>query len=544
MSAAMANPLHWTATDPAVLWSCGNVSEAIPGVSTALNWSFVDDAVERAGRRAFHAMGVLSRRELALGERAEARFMTSFYGRTVANIDAMRMIGDRMPGTSAGAVEAQLFGDVRPDAVDRSTLRRVPFLALRLPRTALTIRTRQLRQRAELVRWWQAAVLAPPADLDGARALLISARAWYTEAFELATVTSMLAQGIYDQVAAQTSAAGRPELVNRLTTGYTGLLETGLVCDLWSLAHGGMDRATFLLRHGYHGPQEGQMDSRVWRERPAPVLSLAERYAGRDAGEHPLIAERRQVRVRLEAEAELRGALGRWRAPGATVTLRIAQALIPLREIGKASYTQALDGARVAARALGRELAQAGHLDDPDDVFGLTYDELTAGAIPADARRLARERAELRARYRMTELPEKWSGPPTPIPATGAANGSARAEGAGGGDAPVRGEGCGGGVVTGTVRVVDDPAEDDLEAGEILVCRTTDPGWVSLFHLAAGVAVDMGGRMSHAGIVARELGVPCVACTGDGTRRLNTGDRVRLDGDRGHIEILQRGSNT
>jgi pyruvate,water dikinase len=88
--------------------------------------------------------------------------------------------------------------------------------------------------------------------------------------------------------------------------------------------------------------------------------------------------------------------------------------------------------------------------------------------------------------------------------------------------------------------VVSDPADDDLQPGEILVCRSTDPGWVSLFDLAAGIAVDMGGRMSHAGIVARELGLPCVTCTVDGTQRLRTGDRVRLDGDAGRIEILER----
>ncbi|MCW3014233.1 MAG: PEP-utilizing protein mobile region, partial [Solirubrobacterales bacterium] len=270
----MANPLHWTATDPDVLWSAGNVSEAIPGVSTALNWSFVDDAVERAGRRAFYAMGVLKRSELAPGGDAEARFMIAFYGRTCANIEAMRMIGDRMPGASANAIEEQLFGDLRPGAEDRPTLRRVPFVALRLPRTVLTLRATQLRFRTDLVAWWRAAVLAPPQDLDGARALLVEARARYTRAFELATVTSMLAQALYDQVVALAERAGRQDLQHELTTGYTGMLETGLVSDLWELAHDRMDLPSYLLRHGYHGPAEGQMASAVWRERPAPLLSL------------------------------------------------------------------------------------------------------------------------------------------------------------------------------------------------------------------------------------------------------------------------------
>jgi pyruvate,water dikinase len=88
--------------------------------------------------------------------------------------------------------------------------------------------------------------------------------------------------------------------------------------------------------------------------------------------------------------------------------------------------------------------------------------------------------------------------------------------------------------------VIVDPATEDLEPGEILVCRATDPGWTSLFHLAGGVAVDMGGTMSHAAIIARELGIPCLTCTVDGTRRVRTGDLVRLDGDAGSLEILER----
>ena len=89
--------------------------------------------------------------------------------------------------------------------------------------------------------------------------------------------------------------------------------------------------------------------------------------------------------------------------------------------------------------------------------------------------------------------------------------------------------------------MVLDVADERLEPGEILICRATDPGWTSLFHLAGGVAVDMGGTMSHAAIVARELGIPCLTCTVDGTRRVRTGDLIRLDGDGGQIEIIERG---
>jgi hypothetical protein len=215
----MANPLHWDATDPGVLWSPGNVSEAIPGVSTALNWSFIDDAIETSARRAFHSLGVLGDDELRLGSRAEERFMVCFYGRTVANIEAMRMIGDRMPGTSANAVEEQLFGVVRPDAVNNPNYARLPAVAVRMPRTVARLKRSQLAFRAEIVSWWRDAVIHPPSDLDSARALLRVARERYTRAFELGTVTSMLAQALYDQVVLLCQSAGRDGLQHRLVTG-------------------------------------------------------------------------------------------------------------------------------------------------------------------------------------------------------------------------------------------------------------------------------------------------------------------------------------
>ncbi|HEV3056571.1 MAG TPA: PEP-utilizing enzyme [Solirubrobacteraceae bacterium] len=520
------NPLHYEATDPDVLWSPGNVSEAIPGVSTALNWTFIDDAIETAARRAFHSLGVLSNAELRPGGRAEERFMVCFYGRTVANIEAMRMIGDRMPGTSANAVEEQLFGVVRPEAVNHPSYARLPVVAALMPRTVATLRARQLALRAEIERWWRAAVLDPPADAAEARALLRDAQERYTRAFELGTIASMLAQALYDQVVLLAGAAGRAGLQHRLVTGYADVLETRLLKDIAAFALGRIDLPSFLLRHGFHGPDEGQLVSQVWRERPEPLHALAKRYASLPADRDPDTAAARQGAIRLEAERELLTALGRFRAPGARLTLSIARALIPQREVGKANYTQCLDGARIAARVLG------GQFDDPDQVFGLTYQELTADRLPRDAEGLAAERQALRDDYLTSELPEKWTGPPARIPLDGAPASQSN------GHAPISGEGVGGGSVTARVRIVLDPAAEELEPGEILVCRSTDPGWVSLFQLAGGVAVDMGGTMSHAAIVARELGIPCVTCTVDGTRRLQTGDLVRLDGDNGRIEVL------
>ena len=96
-----------------------------------------------------------------------------------------------------------------------------------------------------------------------------------------------------------------------------------------------------------------------------------------------------------------------------------------------------------------------------------------------------------------------------------------------------------GGVVEGPVRLLANGEQlDTLEPGEIIVAQTTDVGLTPLFLVAAGVVTELGGPLSHAAIVAREYGVPAVVSVDGATRALRTGDRVRVDGDRGIVEIL------
>jgi pyruvate,water dikinase len=96
--------------------------------------------------------------------------------------------------------------------------------------------------------------------------------------------------------------------------------------------------------------------------------------------------------------------------------------------------------------------------------------------------------------------------------------------------------------VEGSVRVLDGPEQgDQLQAGEILVAVTTNVGWTPLFPRAAAVVTDVGAPLSHAAIVARELGIPAVVGCGSATTRLHNGDRVRVDGGNGIVEILGNG---
>ncbi|HEY1974487.1 MAG TPA: PEP-utilizing enzyme [Pseudonocardia sp.] len=90
----------------------------------------------------------------------------------------------------------------------------------------------------------------------------------------------------------------------------------------------------------------------------------------------------------------------------------------------------------------------------------------------------------------------------------------------------------------GTRRPGTDPTFAGVEPGEILVAPTTDPSWASIMFLSAGLVVDIGGALSHAAIAARELGIPCVVNTGDGSRVIQDGDMLRVDGTAGTVEII------
>jgi pyruvate,water dikinase len=183
---------------------------------------------------------------------------------------------------------------------------------------------------------------------------------------------------------------------------------------------------------------------------------------------------------------------------------------------------------------LGPRLAEAGHLHTASDAVYLTIDEHLAGPGEASAD-LAAFRRTRRDAYRAMTLPTTFVGMPQPLAEapSSATTGSATISGAAGSA----------GIAEGPARVIVDLDDaGDLEPGEILVCRHTDPAWVAAMALADGLVIDIGAPASHGAIVARELGIPCVIGTATGTLKINTGDHIRVDGTQGMVEILRRRS--
>jgi rifampicin phosphotransferase len=95
------------------------------------------------------------------------------------------------------------------------------------------------------------------------------------------------------------------------------------------------------------------------------------------------------------------------------------------------------------------------------------------------------------------------------------------------------------GVVEGIAHVIHDPATESLAAGEILVAPHTDPGWTPLFVHAAALVTEVGGLITHGSVVAREYGIPAVVSVASATTQIRTGQRIRVDGTRGFVQILE-----
>lgn len=519
--------------EPDTTWTTGNVAEAFPGVFTAFGLSFVFGPMELAFRRVFRDLGVYAATEVYVPTPVEDCFWSAFAGRGAGNIDKFRDIADVMPGTSASAVEQQLFGYVRPETVDANVRRRYPAILARAPRWLLSIPKRHDAMFAEL-RQWRLEHIPRIATLDeaGCLELLADARRRFEDVMSIHMGVAMVSSSLADKVAEAAAAAGHAGLEAQLLSGV-GSDENEVAHDLWALAHGDLSMTQFADRHGYHGPGEGQLHGSVWREDPAPVLARLDDYRAisSDSPRSPRARSAAQVALRTEARRTLLAGTSRRKRWSIAGLLRIATRFLVLREQGKAGYLIALDVARATARRLGDHLVDAGVIASRDDVFHLRYDQLAAG-MRTDQRGVVSRRAHDFVGRQGLRLPLAWSGMPEVIKV-----GDGAGAVVGVGDV-VTGVAASGGVVEGRARVVRDPADVELEDGDILVCETTDPGWVSLFLVAGGVVTDHGGLLSHGPIVARELGLPCVCGTETGSHRIQDGQRLRLDGDRGVVEVI------
>ncbi len=327
---------------------------------------------------------------------------------------------------------------------------------------------------------------------------------------------------------------------NALLTGARGggsaLASLGPVLGLAQLARGEIDRQTYVERWGHRGPHEFEIS----RPRPAedPNWIDAQLADSRAARDDALALLKRQEQVRTQALARLRQRYPR-RADDISLRIERAGAAFAAREAARSEVIRAFwihrDFVLKASAMTGIG----------DDVFLLDIREILGllGGDPSPRAKIPIRRATYEAYRALPKYPTLIRGAFDPF--TWAADPNRRADvfDALGTLPPtaqeVRGFSGAAGVVEGMARVLASPEEGEaLRAGEILVTMVTNVGWTPLFPRAAAVVTDVGAPLSHAAIVARELGIPAVVGCGNATTLLHTGDRIRVDGERGSVEVL------
>lgn len=297
---------------------------------------------------------------------------------------------------------------------------------------------------------------------------------------------------------------------------------------------------------GYKSMWAHEFSFKTWREDASPIVEAVRGYLEVDYNYPDEIAA---VAKDLEAaraetmegipEGEVRDRLAK--------ALELSLRMNPLTPDHHFYIDQGTNArVRLVLIAIGKKLVEEGKINDPEDVMYLHYNELRtlmAGSNGFDAEDLIGDRRDQREdAYEIR--PRDWVGTATeeslafPYLALWAFPEKVyRKPSTTAGE--IRGLAASVGVVEGTARVVISPEQfAEVQRGEIAICRMTSPAWVVLFTKIAGLVTDAGGMASHPAVVSREFGLPAVVGTSDATRQIKTGDRVRVNGATGIVQIL------
>ncbi|HEY5629690.1 MAG TPA: phosphoenolpyruvate synthase [Candidatus Limnocylindrales bacterium] len=276
-----------------------------------------------------------------------------------------------------------------------------------------------------------------------------------------------------------------------------------------------------------------------WSERPSALLPL---ILGNVRNFEPGEAARRFERGRQEAEAKEQELLARVRAlpdgaQKADETKRKidrVRTFIGYREYPKFGMVSRYFVYKQALLGEASRLVRAGVIPERDDIFYLSFQELheAVRANRADAGLIRERKAAFRSYEALT--------PPRVLTSDGlAVAGEYRRQGPPAG--ALVGLAVSAGTVEGRARVLLDLAKANLEPGDILVTGFTDPSWTALFVAISGLVTEVGGLMTHGAVIAREYGLPAVVGVEHATRLIRDGQRIRVNGTDGFVEILPAG---
>lgn len=533
-------------------------------VCTPLMFSLYRSAMQHSMQRYFESLRLLSR------ERQE-RWIAMYYGRGYWNASAVKRALGKLPGFEEEKFDQDLgiqksYGAAGPRVTPTTVRTVLPALPVALAlekefagqlavaRDFLPEFAGKRRDACARVERF-AETKDQPLFEDLKRVLLDfhrrTERAYFTTIYNNATAQSEFKSFL----AKMDAATGRPTSLITLMGGLEDVHHMDVQRGIASLhrvarANGfGSDAwrtalADFLRVHGFHSDAELDLTVPRWSEVPERITDLVRGIL--DSGVEPADPDATVASQKAAYEAELaavRATLRKrlvWRArfaAGFEKQLRRMRAYLSAREAMRECSTQCYAVVRAYVVEAGHRLARRGDLLDAGDVFMLSIEEvrdLVDGVLarPEAHRRIA-FRWKMYAGYRNFAAPNELGADVRQRTLESYLQGAD-------GKRVLVGLGCSPRVVEGTARVV--PSLDDvhrIRKGDILVTKTTDPGWTPVLGLVAGVVTEVGGLLSHAAVIGREYGIPAVLNLPGATSILRSGQRIRVDGSTGVVEILE-----
>ena len=572
----------WERSERMPFYTRANAGEVLPDPASPLGWTLVfEQGLIPGWLRGLVEFGIYRDGEL---DRERPPVVGSFGGYFYINLSHCRVVAIRM-GMTVEAFDAALLGSAaaapsyRPDPRDPC-----PQCSAKVAQTIGEIlgASEFPQIEADLDR-----VLAKRRDRPDLAALSAAELVAYARSF-LPELDNAFARHDYStfgsavgpaMLAEACAAAGEPEALLDLISGYGEVPSASPSWGLWQLSRlanaapelgalfdqgpaavaNALPTAVrisvqpavvkfteafdgFLADFGQRGPNEWDIRAVSWEAGPEQVLALVESMRHMPDEDSPDARHARLEAARTSAAERIRGAQADDAARQSfDVALASAARTIPLREKTKLIAVTTINEVRLAMRELGRRGVAAGYYAAPQDVMMLLESELDD--YVADPAPFAPVIAERLAQYLALfgiEPPFIIDADPAPLPDWPRRT-RPRPEPAQAGQV-LRGIGGSAGRYQGRARVgMDLPAAMALEPGEILVAPLTDAAWTPLFLVAGAVVVDVGALNSHAVVVSRELGIPCVLSLPDATARLRDGMELAVDGTAGTVTVISAG---
>ena len=580
--------------DPAgerMLWDNSNIAESYGGITTPLTFSFARTAYESVYREFCRIMGV-SNDTLRDNDTTFRRMLGLIRGRVYYNLLSWYRVLALLPGFTINrkfmeqmmGVKEGLPEEVSAELAQRGKVERIKD-GLRLSRTVTGLVANHFLLPGKIRRFYARldTALELPEELERMNA---NALCNHYHDLERRLLTrwnaplindffAMIFYGVLRKLSTSWCGDAEESLQNDLLAGEGGIISAeparrvrqmaelfvkdrdfgrllleGQLAEIEAALpeHPAFEKAyrAYLEKFGDRCLDELKLESATLHDDPLVLLrsigQLARRMR-RHEGPEPAGIEA-DIRRKAEARVDLALAKHPIKRRVYAWVLKHARARVRDRENLRFERTRLFGRARRVFVELGKRFFAEDVLDHPRDVFYLEVHEILGfvegTATTTDLKALVAARQAEFAGF------EAMPAPADRFESLGMVNQGNRFVGSTE-EAPViegdlKGIGCCPGVVRGPVRVIRDPRNAELQAGEILVAERTDPGWIMLFPAAAGILVERGSLLSHSAIVAREMGIPAVVSVAGITRALQDGDWVEFDGSTGMIRRLELGS--